>query len=210
MTKFNNNNRLHTQGNGEKNNCPNETEKREVKRVKIKNRNLWAIKITIITLCLALIFSFITEITVSKSNVIISIIVLIFLILINVLFDGIGIAAASCDIKPLLSMSARKVNGAKIAVMLVKNAEKVSNICADVIGDICGIISGAATITIIIKLFMDNPNSHIFNIILSSIVAAFTVGGKAFLKKIALNNSREMIMFASRIIGLFYKPKVNK
>lgn len=192
-------------------NCENgSANKKELKKSKYKKSNIWAIKITIITLFLALIFSFITEITASKSNVVIAMMLLVFLIVINIIFDGIGIAAASCDIAPLLSMSSRKVPGAKIAVMLVKNAEKVSNICADVIGDICGIISGAFTITIIIKLVSDNPNAYIFNILLASIVAALTVGGKAFIKTVAIRRSKDVIMFASRIIGVFYKPKGTK
>lgn len=181
-----------------------------IKKPKSKKSNIWAIKITIITLFLSLIFSFITEITASKTNVIIAMSLLVLLIAINIVFDGIGIAAASCELAPLLSMSARKVPGANIAVMLVKNAEKVSNICADVIGDICGIVSGAAAITIIIKLVGDNPNAWLFNILLSSIVAAFTVGGKAAIKRVSIKNSKELILFASRIIGIFYKPKVNK
>lgn len=185
-------------------------EKKDNKKQKNKKRNLWAIKITIVTLCLSLVFSFITEITASKANIIIAMLLLLFLIIINIVFDGIGIAAASCEVAPLLSMSARKIPGAKIAVILVKNAEKVSNICGDVIGDICGIISGACSITIIAKIAFDNPDAYIFNIILSSLVAALTVGGKAFVKKIAIKNSKELIMFASRLIGIFYKPKAQK
>lgn len=185
-------------------------EKKDNKKQKNKKRNLWAIKITIVTLCLSLVFSFITEITASKANIIIAMLLLLLLIIINIVFDGIGIAAASCEVAPLLSMSARKVPGAKIAVLLVKNAEKVSNICGDVIGDICGIVSGACSITIIAKIAFDNPDAYIFNIVLSSLVAAFTVGGKAFVKKIAIKNSKELIMFASRVIGLFYKPKAQK
>lgn len=185
-------------------------EKKDNNKQKNKKRNLWAIKITIVTLCLSLVFSFITEITASKANIIIAMLLLLLLIIINIVFDGIGIAAASCEVAPLLSMSARKIPGAKIAVILVKNAEKVSNICGDVIGDICGIISGACSITIIAKIAFDNPDAYIFNIILSSLVAAFTVGGKAFVKKIAIKNSKELIMFASRVIGLVYKPKAQK
>ncbi len=186
------------------------SEKKETKKSKTKKRNLWAIKITIVTLCLSLVFSFITEITASKANILIAMLLLILLIIINIVFDGIGIAAASCEVAPLLSMSARKVPGAKIAVLLVKNAEKVSNICADVIGDICGIVSGACSVTIIAKIIFDNPNTYLYNIVLSSLVAAFTVGGKAFVKKIAIKNSKELIMFASRVIGIFYKPKAQK
>ncbi len=175
---------------------------------KSKSNKLWVVKVTVITLVLSLVFSFISEITASKTNVIIALLLLVLLIAVNIIFDGIGIAAASCDIAPLLAMSAKKISGANIAVMLVKNAEKVSNICADVIGDICGIISGAAAVTIVLKFAVDNPNAYVFNILVSSLIAAITVGGKAAIKSVAIKNSKELILFASRIIGIFYHPKI--
>ena len=42
------------------------------------------------------------------------------------------------------AMSSKKIKGAKKAVSFKKNADKVSSFCNDVIGDICGIISGSA------------------------------------------------------------------
>ena len=38
--------------------------------------------------------------------------------------------------------------GAKTAVKLIRNSSIVANICADVIGDICGVLSGAKSIII--------------------------------------------------------------
>lgn len=177
---------------------------------KLSKGTIWTIKITIITLCLAFVVSFATEITSSKSNVIISILLLCLLIVIAIIFDAIGVAVTSCDLSPLLAMAARKVNGAAVAVKLVKNAEKVSNICNDVVGDMAGIISGTCAAAIVIKFAANNPNMYLFNILMSSIVSAVTVGGKAFFKSIAIKNSKEMVLFAGRILGIFYHPKTNK
>ena len=179
-------------------------------RKKLSKSAIWTIKITLITLVLAFVISFISEITATKSNVIISILILCLLIIIAIIFDAVGVAATSCDPAPLLAMAARKVKGANIAVKLVKNAEKVANICNDVIGDIAGIISGTCTAAIILKFAIDNPNMYLFNILLTSIVSALTVGGKAFFKSIAIKNSKEMILFASRVIGVFYHPRTKK
>lgn len=181
--------------------------KEQKEKKKQRKRKIYVLKITIITLCLSLVFSFISEITASKASVIVSMLLLLLLILLSIVTDAIGVAATSCDIVPLLSMSARKVPHAQVAVALVKNAEKVSNICSDVIGDICGIVSGACSVAIVLKFAAENPNLYLFNILMSSIVAAITVGGKAFTKDIAIKNSKEMIMFASRIVGIFYRPK---
>lgn len=173
------------------------------KHKKISQGYIWAIKITIITLCLAMIVSFITEITANKSNVVVSILVLFLLIVISIIFDTIGVAATSCDPAPLLALASKKVKGAAQAVKLVKNAGKVSNICADVIGDMCGIISGSCTAAIVIMFAANHPQEYLFSILASSIVAALTVGGKAFFKNIAIKKSKELMLFVGKILSVF-------
>ena len=174
----------------------------------------WAIKITLITFVLACCVTFITEIASTKSNIIISILLLLFLIVIAILFDAIGVAATSCDPAPLLSMASRKIKGANYAVKLVKNAEKVSNICNDVIGDMAGIISGICTATIVLKITSPDKNinedSLMVSNLMSSIVSAVTVGGKAFFKTIAMKNSKEMMLFAGKFISVFARKKAPK
>ena len=112
----------------------------------------WALVIMVSTFFLAMLFSLVTEIASSKTNIIIASLLLLLLIAINILFDGIAISVASCDLPPLLACASRKVAGAKTAIKLVKNSDKVNNFCADVIGDICGIVSGGCAITIVAKV----------------------------------------------------------
>ncbi len=181
----------------------NQTNINRVKR--ISDSTIWTIKITVTTLFLSVFVSFITELTSSKSNVVVSILMLLLLILISIVFDTIGVAATSCDIAPLLIMSNKKVKGATQAVILVKNAEKVSNICADVIGDMCGIISGSCSAAIVIMFAVNSPNDYWFSIITSGIVASLTVGGKAFFKKIAIKKSKEVMLFTGRVLSLLLK-----
>lgn len=80
------------------------------------------------------------------------ILLLAFLILASILFDAIGVAVTSCDVAPIASMASRKVHGAKTALWLVKNSGTVSSICNDVIGDIFGIISGACSAAVVVKI----------------------------------------------------------
>ena len=147
-----------------------------------------------------------TEITSSADNIIVTVILLLFLIVASILFDGIGVAVTSCDITPIVSMASKKVYGAKTAMWLVKNNEKVANVCNDVIGDIFGIISGACGAAIVVKLVMtlDESWQRWLTIAMSSIISALTIGGKAFLKNIAISNSKEFVMFVARIIGVFH------
>lgn len=171
-------------------------------KTKLSDGTKWTIKITVVTFALSLLVSFITEILSSKSNVVVSLLMLTLLVLISIVFDTIGVAATSSDVASLFLAANMNVKGATEAIKLVKNAEKVSNICADVIGDMCGIISGACSAAIVIMFAANNPNDYLFNILTSSIVAAITVGGKAFFKKIAIKKSKEVMLFAGKILNI--------
>jgi len=175
---------------------------------KQKKKNTWPIIITFLAFIISFIFSFISEKTISKVNIIIQITILILFIIIGIIFDMIGVAVTGSDEKPLHAMSAKKIKGAKKAVFFKKNADKVSSFCNDVIGDICGIISGSAGVTIsvsISKYF--NLNIFWVNLIITSIIAALTIGGKAIFKKIAIKNSNNIVYVTAKIISIFEKRK---
>ena len=190
--------------------CKNIGKRRNKKeKPKINIAELWVIKITIFTFFGAVICSFISQITTAKSDIIISIMLLSFMILVSIIFDGIGLSVASCsdtDIKKY----ARYTKQYKIAQYLIKNAEKVNNICADVIGDMCGILSGACGASIVVQLNLHSNGGHWITIIISSVIAAITVGGKASLKKVAVKNSAEFVFMSARIIGIFITKKRKK
>ncbi len=183
--------------------------KKQLRQKPKKKRNYWTVKITIISFFLSGFFAFVSDLTASTNNLIIAIILLLFLIVASILFDGIGVAVTSCDLTPIMSMASRKKYGAKTALWLVKNNEKVSNVCNDVIGDIFGIISGACTVTLVaqIMLSLDNRLFQIVSIVVSSVVASLIIGGKAFLKNIAITNSKDFVMFVAKIVAVFSKEE---
>ena len=116
----------------------------------------------------------------------------LFIVLIGIFFDMIGIASTAANETPFHSMAARKVNGAKQSIQIVRNADRVASFCNDVIGDISGIISGTAAALVIIQLAGSmhmataSPFEYGINVGLTSLIAAFTVGGKAFGKSFAI------------------------
>ena len=171
-------------------------------------KNWWPLKVTIITLVLSAFFSFSTEIVSTKSNLVVALLICILLILISIIFDGIGVAVTNCDIKPLTAMASKKIPGSKIAIRLVQNSEKVSSICCDVIGDICGVISGACSAAIVLRIVQYSGSDTyklVISIVASALIAAITVGGKAIEKTIAIKNSKELVMLTARILGIFVK-----
>jgi hypothetical protein len=133
---------------------------------------------------------------------IISLLIVLIIILIAIVFDTIGISAASCNITPFYSLASRKKFGAKTAILICKNADKVSTLCNDVVGDICGIISGVASSYIIFVLVGTKNSLTPIELIITGIVAALTVGGKSFGKIIAINFSNYIIYWVSVLLEL--------
>ena len=183
----------------------NHSDKKQKKQPK-KKRNLWSVKITVVSFFVSAFISFLSELTTDVEHIIVTILLLFFLILCSILFDGIGVASTSCDMTPFVSMASRKVYGAKTALWLVKNNEKVSNVCNDVIGDIFGIVSGACSAAITLKIIDSiavDWQEKLITVAIAGVVSAVTIGGKAILKNIAIKNSKEFIMFIARIIAVF-------
>lgn len=172
-----------------------------------KKSGFWVIKIFIFTLILTAGISVVSE-TLTKSLSILAAVFIIFIImLIGIGADIIGIAFATCDHKPFISMASKKIKKAKSALRLLQNADIVSNICGDVIGDICGIVSGAAGVTIAVKLAFDakNPTEIVYVIAVSSIIAAVTVAGKAAGKSIAIRNNKKIVSNISYLLMFFLR-----
>ncbi len=180
------------------------------KNKKNRRRVRWILVISAWTFILALLIGFIAHYTLNEiQSLVLSFLILTIVIVLGILFDLVGTAAAAADIAPLNAKAARKVAGAKRGVYLVKNAEKVANFCNDVAGDISGIISGTLAALIVIKIVVNLQHSQAdfyMNIVLTALVAAVTVGGKAWGKILAINHSTEVILMAGLIITRLEKP----
>lgn len=173
-----------------------------------KKKNIWILKITIIAFIISFIFSFISESAMPKVNIVIGVLLVILFILLGIIFDIIGVAVTSANEEPLHSMSSKRIKGAKKAVKFKKNAEKVSSFCNDVIGDICGIISGSAGVTISFAIAEKIDISEFWvGLFITALIAALTIGGKALGKGIALKNNSKIVYQVAKIISMFEKEK---
>ncbi|WP_432665210.1 hypothetical protein R9X47_02955 [Wukongibacter baidiensis] len=171
--------------------------------LKFKRYNIkWVVNITIITFILAVLMSFSSEALLRNTTVSIAFLILIIIVFIGIVSDLIGIAVATADEKPFHAMASKKIEAAKYAIRLIKNAGPVSNFCNDVIGDIAGIISGAAGTIILVQVskVYSGINTAIYGTILSGMVASITVGGKALGKEIALKKSKEIVFYVSKVL----------
>lgn len=182
--------------------------RRKEKNHKEKQDIKWIIKIMIIAFLISLLFSFVSEVTLPNVNFWFGIILIFVFIFIGVIFDIIGVAVTSSDEKPFHSMSSRKVKGADVAVKLKSNADKVSSFCNDVVGDICGIVSGSAGVIIALTISKKfGIDKFVITLIVTAIIASLTIGSKAIGKSYAINKSNLILYRFAKTISYVYKIK---
>lgn len=170
----------------------------------------WVVAISIWTFFLAVLFGFVAQYFLNElQSLAASFTILLIVVALGVVFDLVGTAAAAAKVAPLNAKAARRVEGAKRGVYLVKNAEKVSNFCNDVAGDISGVVSGTLAALIVIKLVVTvsfDQAEFYLGILLTALVAAITVGGKAWGKIVAINYSTEVMLMVGSLITRLEKP----
>lgn len=174
------------------------------KKLKIKPDWHWITTIFGTTIGISAAMSFFSNEILSGGGLILSFAVLLVIILIGILFDIIGVSVTAAEEKPFHSMAAKKVPEAREALKMLRRAERVSSFCNDVVGDICGVISGSAAAVIAAKAItgMSPVLGSVVQLLLSAVVAGLTVGGKAFGKSIAMNNSTAIIHAAAKVMYL--------
>jgi len=167
----------------------------------------WSLFISTVTLVLSAILTIASTAILAGVGWAVGMLVVFFIIIIGIFFDMLGLAAAAAVETPYHSMAAEKIDGAKQAIKIVRNADKFSNFCNDVIGDISGIVSGTASAVVVLQLvytFGGTEQSLLFTVIsvmFTAVVAALTVGGKALGKTFAINNSTMIVLKIGRFFS---------
>ncbi len=188
-------------------------EKRPVDERKIKfrpnllgtknNSKKWVVMIFLLSFILSASMMVASSKIMEGVNVYIALLVLLIIIVINILFDTVGTAVTAAEEAPFHAMASRKLYGARQALRLIRNADKVSNVCNDVIGDICGVISGSASALLVIKL-AQSEDASIIEFILTGLVASLTVGGKSIGKTVAIKHSNYIVYKVSVILKFLF------
>jgi len=170
----------------------------------MKKTNIkWLIKITLISLAASVVFTLASTEILGRAGYILSFMILAVFIIVGIIFDVIGIAVTAANEAPFNSMATRRQRGAVEALRLVKNANKVTCYCNDVIGDVTGIVSGTTAALIAARLMEGfNTETIIFPVAISAIVTGLTVGGKAIGKTLAFNKSTEIVLYAGKFFNI--------
>ena len=176
----------------------------------------WVVTIFLVTIVISGTISLFSDMVMSASSMAVAFLILLAIIFVGIIFDVVGMAVATADEKPFHSMAARKVPGAQEAISLLRNAERVSSICNDVVGDICGVVSGSASATIASQILssFDFTWPQVVSLGMSALAAGLTVGGKAIGKSFAVNSCTSIVHTVGRIVHtvnqIFRKKKKNK
>lgn len=164
----------------------------------------WSVFISIVTFFLACIFSVVSTFVLDEATVAIGMIVVLMIVAIGIVFDMMGLASASAQEQPFHAMAAEKVTGSKQAIYIVRNADRFSNFCNDVIGDICGIISGTALTLVMVKLLgqameQDDTTYAVVTVVFSGVLSALMVGGKAIGKSISITYAIPIVLWMGKV-----------
>ena len=173
----------------------------------------WPLIAFILSITLSMAFGVLSEVALNGANIFIAIAVIIVFLIISIITDMIGVAVTACDIKNFRAMAAKKVRGSKEAIMLKKNADRVSSIFADILGDICSILSGAAGAVVASSLITQNMTDFVGVIVaslVSAVIAALIISGKALMKKYSMEHADGIILILGKILSIFHISRKSK
>ena len=168
-------------------------------------KNKWILQVFIISFILSAVFSGISSF-ISDFNIILLIFILLLVIGIGIIFDMIGVATLTAQEAPFHARSAKKIKEASASLKMIKNSTKVSSVCNDIVGDICGIVSGGLGTTLALYIInYHGVNALVATTLITSFISSLTIGGKAYCKNIAMKKSDNIVLLAGKIIHIFSK-----
>ena len=164
----------------------------------------WPVRVFFISVILSAILSLVSNQLLGQASMGVSFAILFSFIALGVLFDIIGVAVTTADERPFHSMASHREPGAKEALRLIRRASQVSSFCNDVVGDICGIVSGATAAVIVVELNRYlTVSSVLLSLVITALVSGLTIGGKAIGKVYAIERSTSVVYLVGKVLHVF-------
>lgn len=165
----------------------------------------WAVTVFFMAVALSAVLSLASETVLAGAGMAAALLILALFIGVGILFDVVGVAVTAADPKPFHSMASHREKGARESLMLLRNASRVSSVCNDVVGDICGIVSGATSAVIVTQLQRAlNLRTVFFSVAVTALVSGLTIGGKALGKAFAMKRSTKVVYWAGCFLHIFH------
>lgn len=165
------------------------------------NRHLRrAVRVSLMVFVAAGLVAWLSHSVMSQAGFLLTLAVQICIILLGVTADIIGTAITAAQETPFHAMAAKRMTGARQALWMVKNADRVSNFFEDIVGDIAGTVSGAAAATVAVEAanllraagapgLLERATDYLA----VAMVAALAVGGKAAGKGLAIAHATSIV-----------------
>ena len=170
-----------------------------------KKRDSWPLRVFVMAVFISAVLSLLASTALEGTGYIVAIAVLLVFILLGIVFDMIGVAVTAADPKPFHSMAAHKEKGGREAIRLLQSAERVSSVCNDVVGDICGIASGTTAAVIVAALQRDFSTTNVvISIGITALISGLTIGGKALGKKVAIKDCTAVVYRVARMMAALH------
>lgn len=174
--------------------------------MKKESKLKWIITVLLLSFALSILMSLGSNMVIPKINIYFGVVIILVFIFISIIFDMIGVAITAAEERPFHSMASKKVKGASHSVKFLKNSDKLASICNDVIGDVCGVVSGSAGVLVANTLAdILNKDVSIVVLITTAVIASLTITGKAIGKSIAINNSESITFTVGKVVSIFRK-----
>ena len=181
-------------------------QKSEKKKGEESSQYRWAVTVFLLAVALSAALSLASESMLSGAGMAVALLILGLFIALGIVFDILGVAVTAADPRPFHSMASHKEPGAKEALSLLRNASHVSSVCNDVVGDICGIVSGATGAVIVTRLQNAlSVKSVLISVAVTALVSGLTIGGKALGKTFAMKQSTKVVYWAGRFLHIFHR-----
>ncbi len=146
----------------------------------------WALKVFVLSISLSIVFSLLSQSLLPSLSSFMSIFVIVFFIFVSVVFDMIAVAFTTISEEKLEKYKEEK--GYEMAMALCRNADKVSSFGGDVVGDICGILSGAGGVSLVVNMNLEGDVNLLVTCLVSALIAGITIFCKAIMKSYAITN----------------------
>ena len=167
----------------------NEEDRKQKKTEKTPSHARWVIRVFLIAVALSASMSLCSGAVLEDAGYVTATLILLLFIALGIMFDIIGVAVTAANPKPFNSMA----------------AQKVASFCNDVVGDICGIVSGS-TATVIVVLLQNSFGwrSIVVSTVVTALISGLTIGGKAIGKKVAMKKSKDVIYLTAKVLSVLH------
>ena len=174
-----------------------------------KNSTKWAFKVFVLSISLSIIFSLFSQSLLPSLSPFFSIFVIVFFVFVSVIFDMVAVAFTSINKEQLEKY--KNENGYVMAVKLCERADKVASFGGDVVGDICGILSGAGGVSLVVNMNIQDANLNLLvTCLVSSLIAGITIFCKAIMKTYALQNCEQIAIVTGAYLEASFFNKIRK